>query len=353
MTATMTPPTSAARGGPNAPNPAVPDALVRRLLVELYGLEGDCSPLSSERDQNVLVHSNGTSSHVLKIANANEDRRILELQNRALLLLAREDPDIPVPRLVRSRTGREIESVDHAGSRHAVRLLTAVPGISLSRMPPSPALMCAAGRTAARLDRVLRHLTGEIDHRLAWDVRNAPAARRVVALAGEERALLETVFDNFERIVRPGLAKLPHQWIHNDLNTNNLLAESASATELSGIIDFGDMVHMPVVVELAIVAAHQIVRDEDPVSAMREIVRAFDAVQPLERREIELLPHLVATRLGMAIVIQLAQAKEGGTTHFDLKAHGGFARTIARFAEFGWAACSDAMAGPLAARSAE
>src|SRR5947209_3267884 len=54
---------------------------------ELYGLAASGSLLPSERDQNFLIAA-GADRFVLKIANATEDRAMLEAQNAAMAHLA-------------------------------------------------------------------------------------------------------------------------------------------------------------------------------------------------------------------------------------------------------------------------
>ena len=54
-----------------------------------YGLEVVATPLPSERDQNCLLETESGARYVLKIANALEDRALLEAQNQAMLHLAR------------------------------------------------------------------------------------------------------------------------------------------------------------------------------------------------------------------------------------------------------------------------
>ena len=50
----------------------------------LYGVQVSATPLSSERDQNFLLTTDDGEKFVLKIANALEERSMLEAQNAAL-----------------------------------------------------------------------------------------------------------------------------------------------------------------------------------------------------------------------------------------------------------------------------
>src|SRR6185436_6158745 len=58
-----------------------------RIARDRFGLDGRASELTSERDQNFLIAS-GSRRVVVKIANATEDRAMLDAQQRALAHLA-------------------------------------------------------------------------------------------------------------------------------------------------------------------------------------------------------------------------------------------------------------------------
>src|SRR5579872_5762684 len=102
------------------------------LARKLYGIEATAEPLPSERDQNFLLCDAAGARFVLKIANAHEDRRMLDLQNRALEFLGSRDTGLEWPRLIPSVTGAEI--AEHDG--HMVRLLTWVEGKCLALVQP-------------------------------------------------------------------------------------------------------------------------------------------------------------------------------------------------------------------------
>ena len=72
-----------------------------------YGISGAQTALVSERDQNVKL-ATCTGSCVLKIANAAEDRAILELQNRAMIHLGQYKGVSLAPRVIRGRDGNTI-----------------------------------------------------------------------------------------------------------------------------------------------------------------------------------------------------------------------------------------------------
>src|SRR5579863_1755035 len=127
----------------SAPRLTTDDAV--RLARDIYRLDAAAEPLPSERDQNFLLRDlrNAGGLFVLKIANAREDRRILDLQIRALQFLSACDTGLEWPRLIPAASGAEMAV--HEG--HMVRLLSWVEGTCFALIEPhSPALLASLGR---------------------------------------------------------------------------------------------------------------------------------------------------------------------------------------------------------------
>src|SRR5579872_7403713 len=147
-----------------------------RLARELYGIEAAAEPLPSERDQNFLLCDRAGARFVLKIANAREERRMLDLQNRALAFLAEQDTGLEWPRLLPSTSGAEIAQQEG----HMVRLLTWVEGRCLALVQPHrPPLLASIGQTLAKVDNALDGFSHPAAHRdFYWDLRCASIARQ-------------------------------------------------------------------------------------------------------------------------------------------------------------------------------
>jgi len=104
---------------------------------EHWGLEGELTPLDGERDQNHRVVTADGASYVLKVSAAGESEGAVDFQVAALRHLERHAPDLPVPRVIASRAGKDLEWIAAAdGTRHMVRLLSWLPGTPLSRGEP-------------------------------------------------------------------------------------------------------------------------------------------------------------------------------------------------------------------------
>ena len=274
---------------------------------DLFGIEGALTRLYSERDQNFLIRQADGAAHVFKIAHGEEDPNVLDLQHRALVHIERRDPGLPVPRIVRTRGGEMTGVVEGpGGATHIVRLLSYMPGVVLSRVAHTPAVLRNLGAAVARLDLALRgFFHPAADHVLLWDIRRVPEMRHntsVIADA-EARERIERVFDHFAAEILPRLEGLRGQIIHNDANSWNVLVAEDDPERIAGIIDYGDMIHGPLVIDLAVAAAGVADGKDDPLAAICEVAVGFDAMLTLEAEEIDLLHDLVLARLASGILI--------------------------------------------------
>lgn len=77
-----------------------------RLARDLYGLEASAICLPSERDQNFLLETASGERFVLKMANATEERTMLEAQNRVMDHLSKHI-DL-CPKVFPAKNGEEI-----------------------------------------------------------------------------------------------------------------------------------------------------------------------------------------------------------------------------------------------------
>ena len=278
-----------------------------RLLREYYGIEGECARIYSERDQNFRVRATDGADYVLKIANSDEDPGVLDMQHRALAHVEARDPELPVPRVIRTQGGAMSDRVTDAdGKAHIIRLLSFIPGITLAGVPLTGKVLSALGATTARLGKALRsffHPSG--DHVLLWDLKRLPEMRHNADAIGDiaRRRKIEAVIDHFSDAVLPRLADLRWQIIHNDANGSNVLVAEDDKERIAGIIDYGDMIHAPLIFDVAVAAAGIAHHADDPVSVICQIATGFDKVTPLEADEVDLIYDLVVARVASEILI--------------------------------------------------
>jgi len=285
-----------------APEFSIADA--EGIADRIFGIRGTAKPLVSERDQNFQLRVDGGRSYVLKIANPAEDPAVLDFQTQALLHIARVDPELPVPHLVSTVEGAPSCVIDGADDRRFItRLLSYLPGGMLGDAKTSPALLRDVGAIAARLGQALRgFFHPAARHELPWDITQAPALRARTHCIEDPvmRRMVEGVLDRLSDEVLPALARMRAQVIHNDVSCNNTLVD---ADRVVGVIDFGDMIHAPLVCDIAVPIAELIVGVDDPFGVAMEIAAGYCSVEPLRIEELDVVFDLVVARTAMAIVI--------------------------------------------------
>ncbi len=288
------------------------------LVRNTFGIDATfVSELPSERDQNFLLREASGRELILKIASAAEARSILDFQNQALERVARRNPSLPVPRLRNTPAGATIADViDGNGGAHFCRLFDYLPGRPLASVRPHrDELLRNVGRFMGRLDVALADLSHEAESRpLKWRVENArEILNDGIALTEgpdepDKKDLLRFFLALFETEVEPRLRALPRGAIHNDANDYNLLVDDKG--DVSGILDFGDMVEGPLVAEAANAAAYCMLDERDPLRAARLVVSGYHEKRPLGEDELSVLFPLIATRLAMSVSISARQFRD-------------------------------------------
>jgi 4-aminobutyrate aminotransferase-like enzyme/Ser/Thr protein kinase RdoA (MazF antagonist) len=301
----------------HAPKFSIEDA--QRFADEVYGLSASARPLPSERDQNFVLIDQAGQRFVLKIANATEQRSMLEAQNQVMQHLEKES-DL-CPKILRATDGREIATVRSArsarGAQHFIRLVTYLPGTPLGHIKRhSPELMIDLGRQLGALDAALQSFDHPALHRdFHWDFANGRSiVRQNLALITdrEMRRLVTKLIDAFDQHTLPLLPELRQSIIYNDANDYNVIvgggADVTSRNQrVTGLIDFGDMVFSYTLGDLAIAIAYAILDKPDPLSVASQILRGYHSTLPLNEKEIAALYGLIVLRLCMSMCIAAEQ----------------------------------------------
>ncbi|MCP4692080.1 MAG: aminotransferase class III-fold pyridoxal phosphate-dependent enzyme [Desulfobacterales bacterium] len=274
------------------------------IALRAFDIQASAHPMGSERDQNFRLSAGDGRQWVLKIANPAENPAIIDMQTKALLHIARVDPELAIPRVKTTSDGALFHQIDGSEGRCFIaRVLSFLPGRLLDDATPHPALCRDVGAMAARLARALRgFFHPAARHELLWDLTRATGLRALTHHIGEQgrRRVVEKVLDHFGEEVLPRLRKARAQIIHNDISCWNTLV---SGDRVSGVIDFGDLIHAPLVADLAPPISELIVESADPIATAAEITAGYHAVTALEDDELDLIFDLVSTRCAMYIVI--------------------------------------------------
>ncbi len=271
---------------------------------EIYGIDAAPAPLAGERDDNFLLRRGDGASFVLKILDAAADAQIVDCQVCVLRHLAEIDPALPVPRLEPTRRGQPVGTLDAGGTRHSTLLIGHLPGTLLSAGTADAALLRSLGTTLGRLDRALQgFFHPALAQSLVWDVRRLPELAQLVGPLAEARAqrlVAAAAAAIAERL--PALRSLPGQAIHGDCHASNLLVDAASQS-IVGIVDFGDMIYAPRVLEPAVAMSELLSEGLGPIEALPVLLQAYAAVLPLQPAEVECLYDLIAARHAVTVLV--------------------------------------------------
>lgn len=273
----------------------------------LFGLEGPARQLHGERDLNFLI-TDQRGKFVLKIANAQESPAMLECQHLVFRRIADAEVFPLVATALESVNGRSVESVSDArGNLHCCRVLPFLEGQMWTDLPGSSAqLLADIGRRLALLDRALESFSHPgLERPLLWNMEEAlpvlEACKPLLANASEGE-LIEHFESGFRERVLPLRNDLRRAVIHNDANRENVIV-SASGNEVAGIIDFGDMMHLWLVVEPAIAATYAMLASKDPIGTAQTLLRGYHQTLPLTETEISIVFDLICMRLCMSVCI--------------------------------------------------
>jgi len=313
-----------------------------RLARTLYAIDAAASTLPSERDQNFVLTTAAGDRYVLKIANAAEDRSMLDAQNAAMAHVA--DRVMFCPRVLPTIAGDAIGV--SPGDRHFVRLVTYLPGMPLAgalggperAAPPmnaarSAALMENLGRAVGRLDAALADFDHPATHRdFHWDLTQAARviSEHLPRIRDDgDRALVARASASARSIVDARRAAFGWSVIHNDANDWNVLIDGDRVT---GIIDFGDMVHSWTVADLAVAVAYAVLDDPNPQATAAALVRGYHSEHPLRDEERTAVMPLAMLRLCMSACIAAWQQEQRPDDEYLAISQDPIRRTLPRLA---------------------
>lgn len=292
---------------PLADAPRLTPDTAERIARELFGVTARAAALPSERDQNFRLDTIDGARFVLKVANAGEDRRMLEAENAVMRHLAGTRL---APAVVPTLTGDDFARIEG----HDVRVITWLDGRPLgATVRHSESLLTDLGRAVGSIDRALASFDHPALHRdFHWDLAHAAAAVQEQLPRLTDRALrplVESQVAVYQETVAPRLPSFRRSVIHGDVNDYNVLVDAGSE-RVTGIVDFGDMVFSHTVNDLAIAMAYAALGKADPLGAAAAVAAGYHAAFPLTEDEIAALYGLMTMRLCQSVCVAAVQQAE-------------------------------------------
>ena len=279
-----------------APFARLSDAAASAILAEHWGIEDAAlERLDTERDDSFHV-TTGEHEFVLKVAHPADDPLYVNLQTAAMSFAAELQPRLPLQRVLLSRTGE----VEPDADGRVARLLTWLPGIPVVDAVPNPGQLELLGETLGLLSSALSTFDHPAAHRdFVWD-----AGRLHLIESLREEAPWPEVELAFDLADPVAIAALPQQVIHNDFHPGNVLVDPAHPAYVTGVLDFGDVVHTARIVDLAVALSY--LRSPLGITDTSPFIEGFERIVRVTDAERAALPGLVAARFAQRILINLA-----------------------------------------------
>lgn len=272
--------------------------------------------LPSYDDQNFYVAAIEGGEYILKIMNSEHtmNPNLTEVQTYAMSFL--QQNGLPCQTVLPTSSGHlmSLEEMDcgYGCQKYLVRLLTYLPGTTISKVPLTPQLLYETGKTAARMDTILQkmehpHLTLLHRENFIWSLSSFTLLEPYISVLDGDplQEVVKSVIHQYKISVLPKRPSFRKCINHGDFNDLNILVQPCESDgyRISGILDFGDMNSGYYIYELAITVTYMMTEHPRPIEVGGPVLAGWESVLPLNEAEKECLYVLVLSRFCQSLVI--------------------------------------------------
>jgi len=277
---------------------------LKQFIFETYGLAGELTRLGGDLDENYLFEGD-FGKHIFKLMHHSFDRPLIEMQAAALAHIQTKKVSFETPLVIPALSGELLTYYSAEGPKRTAWMISHLSGTLMAKARPwKPALTASLGGILAKLDRALSDFKHpSLERPFHWDILQAGWVDEKLHLHQntEQRAIVEAVCAQYDTL-RPQLDTCPKIPTHHDANDMNLFVkDDLGSNQISGIIDFGDMVYSARIGEVAIAAAYTAMDSDDPLANAAALLSAYHAEEPLTEVEIALFFPLLRMRLAVTV----------------------------------------------------
>ncbi len=263
-----------------------------------YNLTGELLKLPGESDDNYLFKPQDDKGLCVCKLSSPVKPEIIAAQLACVEYLVENKFPYTLPESITSLNGQGFILLREGWT---LRLQKYVPGrLMKSANPRSSRLLKEWGRLCGNLSKYLQNFErASLHFKYKWNPSNTLDSRAFLSyLSKEEQVLANEIWEDFEKNTLPVLSQLRKSINYNDAHEQNIIISTDSIDPgITGLIDFGDILYCETINELAIACAYAGMGCHDPLSAIRDVVRGFHEVFPIEENEIDVLPSLITARL--------------------------------------------------------
>lgn len=283
--------------------PGLVEKCVLDCLATHYGLSGSLTRLSGENLNYLLLTGEG-ERFVIKIVDDDMPPEVVEMEFEAMEFAVSAGFSLEMPRILKN-LNKNIETriTIHTNVQNRLRVLSFIEGESLDRISDiSEELIKNVGISLAEFNLAMHgfeHPAARRNHR--WNLAQAGLHLDKVRLVEDaaDRDLLTWGFEVWGQ-AETTLESLPWQFIHGDMNRENILVRGDRVT---GLVDFGDSCFNPTVCDLAICLTYLMMGDDNPLETAAVATRGYHELRPLDEAELSVLLPLICGRLAVSIAV--------------------------------------------------
>lgn len=294
------------------------------LALEKYGLSVKAQALNGYDELNFILTEPSGKKYILKVATDDHVFEFLDAQVKIVNHLSASPVSGKFQRYVKNSEGNELTTLRVNNKNYYLRVLSFLEGTFwVDATNHSDTLMHNLGNVLGEMDKSLQNFSHPAMHRhYEWDVANSLDVRIYLHhIKDHERRRMAGYFLlQFETEVTPLLNQLRKAYIYSDANDYNVLV---SENEVTGLIDFGDMVYSNLVNNLAIACTYAMFQQEDVLRAAASVVKGYHEKFPLTEQELSILYYLIAGRLCISVTRSAFNAyrNSGNEHHFITEKH--------------------------------
>ncbi len=275
---------------------------IEQLAQEQYGLPVKAKALNGYDELNFLLTEYTGKKYIFKVATDEHVHEFLDAQVKILNHLSSSPVADKFQRYVKNSEGNELTNIVVNNKNYCLRILSFLEGTFwVDAKNHSDDLMCSLGNVLGEMDKSLQHFKHTAMHRhYEWDVANSLDGRAYIHhIKDHERRRMAGYFLlQFETEVTPLLNQLRKAYIYSDANDYNVIV---TGNEVTGLIDFGDMVYSNLVNNVAIACTYSMFQQDDVLRAASLVVKGYHEKFPLTEQELSVLYYLITGRLCISV----------------------------------------------------
>jgi len=278
------------------------EATIQDLVKEHYGLNVTVKALNGYDELNFLLSNEKNEKYILKVSNESHPFPFLEAQVNIIKHLVKSSISDKFQHFSINKEGEELTKIVSNSQNYYIRILNFLEGTFwVDEKVKTTELHHNLGSFLGNMDNTLKDFSHPAMHRnYTWDISRASEANDNLKhiLNHEKRRIAGYFLLQFDTEVLPQIHRLRHAYIHNDANNYNVLVQG---NQVSGLIDFGDMVYTALINNLAIACTYAMLDEKDPLAVAASIVAGYHKAYPLTEQELDILYYLIAARLCISV----------------------------------------------------